>query len=191
MSLVPTSPDSPIIKVGAVVLRADGAVLIHQPRPKKSGDVPAFVLARGSRQYQDATGDWIDARDLATAIAHRDALEPFTRTLKREVEEEAGVSEEMLGRAKVREMGTRDFQSRTKGIYPIHWFVVKLTPEDAQTVVTQPLPREALSIRWAGVDEIKAMATRGEFSAGYVPVIEEATRSKPNRSRPQPASPSR
>jgi 8-oxo-dGTP pyrophosphatase MutT (NUDIX family) len=211
MSLIPTSADSPVIKIGAVVVKAvtshqspvssegeaqavpflslltkgEGGlaaplapitayeVLILQPIPKKQGEVPAFVLPRGSRQYRDAAGAWHDARDMATAEAHRDRLEPFSRALAREVEEEAGVTPDMLARANVRELGARAFQSRSKGVYPIHWFVVALADDDAATL-TDHVPVDALSVRWATLEEIKAMAARGEFSAGYLPVIEEA-----------------
>lgn len=183
MSLIPTSADSPVIKIGAVVVadRLQSAVgslrtrsiLILQPIPKKQGEVPAYVLPRGSRQYRDAAGVWHDARDMATAEAHRDALEPFSRALAREVEEEAGVTPDMLARATLRELGARAFQSRTKGVYPIHWFVVALADDDAATL-TDSVPVDALSVRWAGLEEIKAMAARGEFSAGYLPIIEEA-----------------
>lgn len=173
MSLTPTSPDSPILKIGAVVLRADGAVLVVQPKPKRAGELPPFVLPRGSRQYQDETDAWVDARDVATGEKYRDRLEPFARALAREVEEEAGVTPAMLSRADVRELGRMEFQSRTKGVYPIHWSVVKLTAADAATVA-DAMPEDALAVRWATLGEIKAMAVRGEFSGGYVPVIEAA-----------------
>jgi 8-oxo-dGTP pyrophosphatase MutT (NUDIX family) len=205
MSLIPTSADSPVIKIGAVVVRVAPSVdvgvrsvsepraagvsreatkggkaplqakeiLILQPIPKKQGEVPAYVLPRGSRQYRDAAGVWHDARDMATAEAHRDALEPFSRALAREVEEEAGVTQDMLARATLREVGARDFQSRTKGVYSIHWFVVTLANDDAATL-TDCLPVDALSVRWATLEEIHELAARGEFSAGYLPIIEEA-----------------
>ena len=175
MSLTPTSPDSPILKIGAVVLRADGAVLVVQPKPKRAGENPPFVLPRGSRQYQDEHGLWHDARDVATGDQYRDRLESFTRALTREVEEEAGVTPDMLARAQVRELGRMEFQSRSKGVYPIHWFVVKLADADAATVA-DTVPVDARSVRWAGLAEIKDMAARGEFSGGYVPVIEAALR---------------
>ena len=169
MSLVPISADSPILKIGAVVLRGDGAVLIVQPKPKHAGEIPPFVLPRGSRQY---AGAWHDARDVVTGEKHKDRLEPFERALAREVEEEAGVTSDMLARANVRELGRLEFASRTKGKYPIHWFVVRLAAADA-TGLENTVPEDALSVRWAGLEEIKAMAAR-EFSAGYVAVIEAA-----------------
>ncbi|MBX9726435.1 MAG: hypothetical protein K2X09_04145, partial [Rickettsiales bacterium] len=61
-------------------------ILIIRPIPKQAGEVPPFVLPRGSRQYQDASGMWHDARDVATGFAHAATLEPFTRALAREIE---------------------------------------------------------------------------------------------------------
>jgi hypothetical protein len=84
----------------------------------------------------------------------------------------------MLARAEVRELGTLDFQSRTKGDYPIHWFVVRLDAKDAAKLADVK-PADALSSRWATLDAIKAMAARGEFSAGYVSVIEAALALRP------------
>ncbi len=166
--------DIPVLKIGAVIVHpTTRAVLIMQPIPKKTGENPAYVMPRGSRQYQSPDGNWHDARDAATGIAHAATLEPFPRGLTREIEEEAGITEAQLAAAKVSELGARAFQSRTKGIYPIHWYLVVPDAATAETV-TQKTPVDALSIRWAEVAEIKAMAARGDFSAGYVPVIEEA-----------------
>ncbi len=189
MSLIPISADSPVIKIGAVVVRrvvseeetlltthdaelTTYQILIIQPIPKNKGELPHFVLPRGSRQYQ-LHGEWIDARDVATAERYRDALEPFTRALMREIEEEAGVSPAQLEAAQVLELDALPFQSRCKGIYPIHWFVV--VPDAATaSLLAQQRPVDALEVRWATLTEIKAMAARGDFSAGYVPVIEAA-----------------
>jgi hypothetical protein len=173
VSLIPLSDTSPVLKIGAVVVRAPHEILILQPIPKRAGEVPAFVLPRGSRQYQDAHGQWHDARDMATGEKYQATLEPFTRALAREIEEEAGVDGAMLARADVRELGRLEFQSRTKGVYPIHWFVVTLADADA-AMLTNTVPEDALSVRWASLEEITAMAARGEFSAGYIPVIEAA-----------------
>lgn len=148
-------------------------ILILQPIPKRAGEVPSFVLPRGTRQYRDASGAWHDARDAATGEMFRDSLEPFTRGLAREVEEEAGVTVEMLARAQVTPLGPLAFQSRSKGVYPIYWFIVALAESDAATL-TDTLPIDALSVRWATLAELREMAARGEFSAGYVPVIERA-----------------
>ena len=175
MSLVPTSPSSPVIKVGAVILRSGlpAQFLIIQPKPKNSGEVPQFVLPRGSRQYQDATGNWHDVRDVVTGEKHAAQLEPFTRALEREVEEEAGISPEQLARAKVLELGRMEFQSRSKGVYPIHWFVVQ---PDAATAegLTRQTPPDTLALRWATLAEAEKMATEGTFSAGYLPVMNAA-----------------
>lgn len=187
----------PVLKIGAVIVAShqspvaskdtrsletgdrglETSILILQPIPKRAGEVPAFVLPRGSRQYQDADGNWHDARDAETGLRFHETLEPFARGLAREVEEEAGVTPAMLAAAQVRALGSRMFQSRTKGVYPIHWFVVQLDENAAQQVMMQK-PIDALSVRWATLAEIKDMAARGEFSAGYVPVIEEALRAQ-------------
>ena len=159
--------------LGAVVLRADGAVLVVQPKPKHAGEIPPFVLPRGSRQYRNEQGIWVDARDVATGEKYKDSLEPFSRALEREVEEEAGVTPAMLARAEVCELGRMEFQSRSKGVYPIHWFVVTLDEGDAAGAA-DAVPEDALSVRWATLDEIKAMAARNEFSGGYLEVIEAA-----------------
>lgn len=179
MQQKPESNTLPILKIGAVVFRDQGSgirdrrILILQPIPKNSGDNPHFVLPRGTRQYQDEQGIWQDARDAATAEKYKEKLEPFTRGLVREVEEEAGVTPEMLAASRVTELGPLMFQSRTKGIYPIHWFMVEVSEETAQQM-DQKTPIDALMARWATLDEIKEMASRGDFSAGYIPVIERA-----------------
>lgn len=171
----PAAPLLPVASHQSPVASNYGAheILIIQPIPKHAGEVPPFVLPRGSRQYCDAQGVWHDARDAATGAKHADTLEPFTRALAREIEEEAGVSGDMLARARVNELGAMAFQSRTKGNYPIHWFVVMPTAKDAALLDGQT-PADATAVRWATLDEIKVMAARGEFSAGYVPVIEAA-----------------
>ncbi len=208
MSLTPLSADSPVLKIGAVVLKrvashqspvaskaalndaspvTDYEILIVRPHPKTPGEVPPFVLPRGSRQYQDEAGAWHDARDMATGVKHAATLEPFKRALAREIEEEAGVSAQQLAAARVTELGAMNFASRSKGVYPIHWFVVTLAAADASALDTQiaskQYPADATELRWASLEEIKTMAAQGEFSAGYVPVIEAAlTRSKPAHS---------
>ena len=154
-------------------LLATHDILIIRPIPKHVGEVPAFVLPRGSRQYQDASGAWQDARDAQTGIANAHRLEPYARALMREIDEEAGVSGDMLARARVVELGAMDFASRTKGTYPIHWFAVMPVAEDA-ALLDQRIPVDATAVRWASLDEIKALAATEEFSPGYVPVIEAA-----------------
>ena len=172
---VSSASQTPIFKVGALVLCALGGqmqVLLVRPQPKHAGEVPPFVLPRGTRQYATPQGEWIDARDAETAITHADMLEPLTRTLVREIEEEAGVPPAMLRKATVHELGVRDFASRSKGTYPIHWFVVVL--EAAQLPKLHAVPSDAMAVRWEALAEIEAMAAHGECSAGYVPVIREA-----------------
>jgi 8-oxo-dGTP pyrophosphatase MutT (NUDIX family) len=148
-------------------------ILIIRPIPKHKGEVPAFVLPRGSRQYRDAHGQWHDARDAATGERNATTLEPLERALAREIEEEAGVTPTQLAAAWVHDLGRMDFQSRSKGVYPIHWFVV--VPDAATAAqLDKQTPADALEVRFASFDEIKTMASRGEFSAGYIPVIEAA-----------------
>lgn len=187
-------PQPPVLKVGAVIIRpSDRAILIVQPIPKRAGEVPNFVLPRGSRQYEDAHGEWHDARDAQTGETNRGSLEPFRRGLEREIEEEAGMTPAQLAKARVIEMGDMDFTSRTKGTYPVHWFVVMPDEATAQTMV-EKVPVDAMATYWAGQDEIKVMAKVGIFSAGYLPVIEKAlalTRSTPGQSPRGAAVPSR
>ncbi len=168
----------PILKIGAVVLTASGEqVLILQPLPKQQGEVPPFVLPRGSRQYATSTAEggvvWQDARDAATGLAHAATLEPYLRALTREIEEEAGVTPSQLADARVHALGAMAFHSRSKGIYPIYWFVVVVDAATAAQLTTQT-PADALCVRWATLAEIKNMAAQEQFSAGYVPVIEAA-----------------
>lgn len=183
MSLIPTSPDSPVIKIGAVVVRAsDRAVLIVQPKAKNKGEHAPLVLPRGSRQYSttDSEGHvvWHDARDMDTAEKHRNTLEPYERALKRELREEAGLSTHALRHAKtlgnVRDLGVMDFDSNKKGTYKVQWFTVMLGEREAKKLTEQPLPVDAVEVRWARLPEIKKMAQHGEFSKGYIPVIEAA-----------------
>ena len=167
----------PVLKIGAVIVRArDKAVLIVQPIPKTANEVPAYVLPRGSRQYAVVVNEkteWHDARDAATGAKHADTLEPYRRGLTREIEEEAGISAKQLAKARVVDMGAMDFKSRTKGIYPIYWFLV--VPDEATSAsLTHTTPADALSSRWASLEGIRKLADAGKFSAGYVPVIEKA-----------------
>ena len=148
-------------------------MLVIRPQPKIPGEVPLFVLPRGSRQWVDGAGEYHDIRDAETAIAHADALEPLTRTLTREIEEEAGVSADALARAEVVELGAMDFQSRSKGVYAIHWFRVQLAEADA-TRLMDTLPVDATAMRWATRAEIQALIDADDFSAGYLPVIDRA-----------------
>jgi 8-oxo-dGTP pyrophosphatase MutT (NUDIX family) len=180
------SPTAPVYKVGVVLLR-HGAVgqveiLIIRPHPKNPGEIPRFVLPRGSRQYQDAAGDWHDARDAATAIQHADALEPLHRTLLREAQEEAGIPQtelqRLLDNGLVRDLGAREFASRSKAPYAIHWFAGM---PDAAALAAMHSPVDAIEIRWATLAEIQSLIAADAFSAGYLPVIEEGLSLAPYR----------
>ena len=169
---------APVYKVGILLLRprADGQteMFILRPCPKNSGEVPRFVLPRGSRQYIDAAGNRHDARDAQAAIAHADTLEPLHRTLLREAEEEAGLPapelQRLLDSGRVRELGAREFASRNKAPYMVHWFVG--TP-DASALAAMHAPVDATETSWATLTEIKSLIAQNQFSAGYLPVIEE------------------
>lgn len=168
---------TPVLKIGAVIVRErDKAVLIMQPIPKVEGEIPAYVLPRGSRQYAvvvNGKTEWHDARDLATGVKHADTLEPLLRGLAREIEEEAGITPAQLVKATVTELGAMDFKSRTKGIYPIHWFIV--VPDEATVAaISRTTPVDALSVRWAKFEAIIKLDDVGKFSTGYIPVIAEA-----------------
>jgi hypothetical protein len=168
---------TPVLKIGAVIVRAhDKAVLIMQPIPKEENEIPAYVLPRGSRQYAvvvNGESEWHDARDAATGLKHEQSLETFYRGLEREIEEEAGITREQLAKAQVIEMGAMDFKSRTKGIYPIHWFIV--VPDEATVkAISRSTPVDALSVRWAKFEAIIKLDDVGKFSTGYIPVIAEA-----------------
>lgn len=172
---------TPIYKVGAIILHpvARGMdVLIVRPQPKHAGEVPPFVMPRGSRQYRDAQGEWQDARDAATARIHAATFEPLETTLIREIEEEAGVPPSVLRKASVYELGVRDFASRSKGVYAIHWFVVILAHDSLPRL--HAVPSDAMAVRWENLREVEMMAAHGEFSAGYVPVIREAIQAMEN-----------
>ena len=169
----------PILKIGAVILRVrDSAVLIVQPKPKTEGEIPPYVLPRGSRQYavtKNGKTEWHDARDEATGVKHEATLEPYARALAREIEEEAGITPAQLAAAQVVDLGPMDFKSRTKGIYPIQWFMV--VPDEATVkTLTHTIPADALSTRWANFEAIIKLDDIGKFSTGYIPVIAAALR---------------
>jgi hypothetical protein len=148
-------------------------ILIIKPKPKHPGEMPPFVLPRGSRQYWEWNGDgriYADVRDDETARAHADQLEPLTRTLSREIHEEAGIVPDDLARLEVAELGALPFASRSKGVYPIHWFIVR--PDAAcMAAMAVALPVDAMEVRWATVAHIRELMAEGNFSAGYLPVI--------------------
>lgn len=172
-------PEGPVYKVGAVVvcdMLHGPECLLVRPHPKYPGEVPPFVLPRGSRQYQDTDGTWHDARDHEAAVAHAEALEPLTCTLLREMEEEAGIPPRLLQQADVRELGQRLFASRNKPPYPVHWYVITLTP--AMLPKLHPVPSDAIAVRWAALPAIEGMAMHQECSPGYVPVMAEALQTR-------------
>lgn len=169
---------TPIYKVGIVLLRegADGQteILIIRPHPKNPGETPRLVLPRGSRQYSYGEA-WHDARDADTALAHADTLEPLQRTLLREAEEEAGLPapelQRLLDAGLVRELGPREFISRSKSPYLIHWFAGTI---DTPALAAMHAPMDATETHWATLAHIHALITANDFSAGYLSVIEEA-----------------
>jgi 8-oxo-dGTP pyrophosphatase MutT (NUDIX family) len=176
------SPDPaavPVYKVGAVFLRGLDTefpeVLIIRPKPKIEGELPPYVLPRGSRQYWDKGADgkkhYHDVRDAKTALAHAPHLEPLTRTLLRESYEEAGIHHQDLRQQEIYEVGPVDFTSK-KGTYPIHWFVV--LPSAAAQERMLPYPPDALETRWETVENIESLIEQGLFSPGYLPVIQSA-----------------
>ncbi len=175
----PVPDDIPVTKVGAVILRLrDGQpqVLLNQPRPKPltPEDMPSPGLVRGTRMYQDASGQMLDANhDGRTPPPEGAVLEPLQKTLAREVEEEASLTLPMLELAQVKDLGAYQFPSRKKEPYPIHWYGVMLDEVAADAL---PLDghRDALHTRWASLAELKAMVVEGRMSPGYVPIAELA-----------------
>jgi len=168
----------PVLKIGAVILRAsDKAVLIVQPIPKQKGEIPPYVLPRGTRQYAVVVSgetEWRDVpRDTSLSDEQLATLEPFYRGLVREIDEEAGISHSQLELCDVQELGTLDFKSRSKGNYPIHWYVV-VPDKETEKSIGRTMPADALSVRWASLKEIRELDKEGKFSSGYVPVIEKA-----------------
>ncbi len=167
-----------VTKVGAVVLRVDGAaprLLLVQPKPKPATpeDMPPMGLPRGTRMYALADGNYVDANhDGNTPPPPGAQLEPLADTLAREAEEEAGVNAAMLARAEVREMGARLFASRKKAPYFVHWFVAVLDAADAEAVVAAPL-KDSLHVQWVTLAELRTLVETGKASAGYVAVAEE------------------
>ena len=169
---------APVYKAGIVLLRhgADGQteIFIIRPHPKNPGEIPRFVLPRGSRQYRDAAGQWRDARDAATALQHAATLEPIHHTLLREAEEEAGIPatelQRLLHAGLVHELGAREFISRNKPPYAVHWFA---GAPDAAALGSMHPPVDATETRWATLAEIHSLIAADAFSAGYLSVIEE------------------
>jgi 8-oxo-dGTP pyrophosphatase MutT (NUDIX family) len=166
-----------VYKAGAVILRrrADGTpeILITRPKPAREGERPKLVLPRGSRQYRSG-GQWIDARDEATAQANAATLEPLRRTVMREMEEEAGLPAAVFDGTDVtlHELGIRQFASSSKPPYDIYWMVI--LPNEAALSQMLPMTDHLLEpVQWLGLAGIEALVEAGDFSAGYVSVIRE------------------
>ncbi len=174
--------DEPVVaKVGGILLRENAAqqmeIFILRPTPKNPNEQAKFVLPRGSRQYSNAQGEWVDARDQATAQQFADRLEPLARTLAREMEEEAGLPVHCLaeGSVEITPLGMREFHSATKGRYPVYWFLLR---PDASALAAMDVatPADAETWGWKTRDAIQALADGGDFSVGYLAVIDEALR---------------
>lgn len=167
---------TPVNKVGAIILRGleTGApqVFVVQPYSTK-GDNPAFVLPRGTVAYRDADGKLVDARDAETARAQADHLEDFRETLAREIEEEAGMTPEQLRQSKVIELGPLIFESRTKGKYPVQWYIVIPDVRTAASLAKQDAV-DSQHKGWSNLAEMEKMADGGSFSRGYIAVVKAA-----------------
>lgn len=176
--LIDSTGKTPPYKVGGVFLRGlqtdDPQVLIVRPRPKNEGELPDLVLPRGSRQYKDMHEDghyeWCDVRDAQGARIHAATLEPLHRTLEREMWEEAGMPKTVLHRQETYEFGEMDYQSRTKGSYPIYWFAAIVDEDGQGRMRTLNLP-DALETRWVSIADLEGLAEQGIFSPGYVPIV--------------------
>lgn len=167
---------TPVNKVGAIILRGleTGApqVFVVQPYGTKP-DNPPFVLPRGTRAYRKPDGTLVDARDAETARAQADHLEDFRETLAREIEEEAGMTPAQLAQSKVIELGALPFESRSKGVYPVQWYIVIPDVRTAAALANQASV-DSQHKGWSNVAEMETMATAGTFSKGYVAVVKEA-----------------
>lgn len=173
--------DAPINKVGLILLRqgsnAEPQVCLVQVKAKNPAEQAAvkFGPAKGTRQYRDAlSGEWRDARDQATAVQQRDALEPLIETVRKESSEEIGVAEKDFARSKLYELGARDFVPRDQGAapYPIQWFVMEA---DARMLANMdPHPADAHAVKWFNESELHALENSGSINVSYPPVIREA-----------------
>lgn len=166
-----------IAKVGAILLRQNAAqqteIFVLRPKPKNEGEQAKWVLPRGSRQYLSENGEWVDARDQETAEKFLHRLEPVAKTLYREMHEEAGlaVSHDTDGSVMQQLLGVREFRSATKESYPVHWNILQ---PNAQAQADMKKPEDAVEYGWKTRDEIQTLADAGDFSLGYLPVIDEA-----------------
>lgn len=171
----------PVTKVGAAVLRFEHGVpevLVIQPKPKPKSpqDLPPIGLVRGTRMYRTPEGESIDANhDGRTAPPEGSILEPVRETLRREIEEEAGVTTDMLQKARIVDMGPRVFASLKKTPYRIHWFVVVLG-EEAQRALPHRGFQDSLHSEWVRFETLQQYVAANKASPGYLAVVEEAMR---------------
>ena len=174
---------APINKVGLVLLRDadedDPSICLVQVKAKNPAEQELidFGLPKGTRQYEDPqTRAWVDARNWATAHQHRDRLEPLSRTLMNEAEQEIGLPAKAFAAGKIHELGRRFFTSRkgfhATGAYEIQWYVMKA--DAAMAAGMNPTPPDAHAVRWAALSDIRAMEEEGKINPCYVSVIEEA-----------------
>lgn len=169
----------PVYKVGAVIIRfaADGEPEFLITRPIAKRDVAPLVLPRGSHKGLDPdTGKWIDLYEEADAIRCQDNIEPMESALKREMFEEAGITPELLqgDGMKISDLGVRIFPSK-KGPTQVRWLV--LEPDEATQKAMIAKPEDASEpTRWMRLGEIEQKIEEGDFSKGYLPIIEEAKR---------------
>ena len=172
----------PIHKVGVVVVKYDHKewqTLLLRPNPKKNDRTPPLVPPRGTRQYQDADGEWKDAREVEDAIAHaKKEWEKFADTAQRELWEEAGIAPELSNKRGLTEIGEREYIALHKpeeergAPYRIHWFLLELKPDDID--VQKKLPEDATEIGWFTLEKMEEKAALGEARPGYVAIVKEA-----------------
>ena len=173
-----TSSFERVTKVGAVVLRMaqDGfEFLIIQPKPKAAtpDDLPPMGLVRGTRAMILPDGQVVDAHhDGLTAPPANAVLEPLTETLAREIEEEAGVTREMLSTARVQDLGAHLFASKKKTPYPIQWYAVML--DESAVALSHTGMQDSLYSEWVSFTKLQEYVEKGKASSGYVPVVEMA-----------------
>ena len=152
-------------------------VLLVRPVAKQPGGKAPWVLPRGSRQYRDVAGAWVDVRSLADAASvPADAWEPALRNFEREVCEEAGFTPDLLRShwVQLAELGVRVFASGERHEPTgVAWFVVMV--RDAAAVDAQlmrALPEDAAEMpRWVPVQALRQMP---DVSVKYIPLIDEA-----------------
>jgi 8-oxo-dGTP pyrophosphatase MutT (NUDIX family) len=195
-----SSSPSPVRKVGLVLVRHldsnEPQVLLVKPKPDPEKEnynphepVP-FVLPRGSRQYlkpgapkdSPRESDWEDARDEATARRYSGRLEKTSRTLLREMQEEAGIPPKVLRKELLFDLEVQSYRRQGKAPIAIHWYGCIAT--DSLLDAIDPRPADTQAMRWATVSEMKAMAAAGQAREGYIGVAEAAIETLRSRSAP-------